>query len=113
MTAIENTIHDRASTPPAPPSTVPPSVEEDNGREIMERSPTDGTSEEHDSAAPGGRMTLAPAVLATRPGEPWHARDVARILGVTNINSFRVQMSQSAQRGVIHKTGPATYALAC
>lgn len=113
VTAIEITIHDRTSTPPAPPSTVPPPTEENNGHEIMESSPTDGTSEEHDSADPGGRMTLALAVLASRPGEPWHARDVARILGVTNINSFRVQMSQWAHRGVIHKTGPATYTLAC
>ncbi|MGI5512214.1 IS4 family transposase [Streptomyces sp. CA-106131] len=113
VTAIEITIHDRTSTPLAPPSTVPPSTEENNGHEIMESSPTDGTSEEHDSADPGGRMTLALAVLASRPGEPWHARDVARILGVTNINSFRVQMSQWAHRGVIHKTGPATYTLAC
>ena len=41
-------------------------------------------------------MTLPLAVLASRPGEPWHARDVASLLGVTNINSFRVQISQWA-----------------
>jgi hypothetical protein len=52
-------------------------------------------------------------VLSSRPGEPWHARDVARRLGITNINSFRVQMSQWAHQGLIHKTGPATYTLAC
>jgi hypothetical protein len=38
---------------------------------------------------------------------------VARELGITNINSFRVRMSQWAHSGLICKTGPATYALAC
>jgi hypothetical protein len=62
---------------------------------------------------PGGRMTLMLTVLSRHPREPQHARDIARTLGITNINSFRVQMSQWAHRGLIHKTGPATYTLAC
>jgi hypothetical protein len=61
----------------------------------------------------GGRMTLMLTLLGRCPGEPQHARDVAHSLGITNINSFRVQMSQWAHRGLIHKTGPATYTLAC
>jgi hypothetical protein len=58
-------------------------------------------------------MTLMLPVLGCCPGEPQHAGDAARALGITNINSFRVQMSQWAHRGLICKTGPATYTLAC
>ncbi|KLL10608.1 MULTISPECIES: hypothetical protein [Protofrankia] len=72
-----------------------------------------GADDGHVVEDPGGRVTLMLAVLSSHPGRSWHARDVARRLDVTNINSFRVQMSQWAHRGLIHKTGPATYALAC
>jgi hypothetical protein len=113
VTAIEITIHDRTDTPPPPPGTAPPPTEEDNKQETNESPPTSAASEEHDPADPGGRVTLALAMLATRPGKPWHARDVAHHLGITNINSFRVQMSQWAHRGLIRKTGPATHTLAC
>ncbi|WAX81624.1 hypothetical protein [Streptomyces sp. KMM 9044] len=40
---------------------------------------------------------------------PWHARDIARLLGITNMNSFCVQISQWSQQGLITKTRPATY----
>ncbi|MET8422304.1 transposase, partial [Streptomyces sp. NPDC005134] len=110
VTAIEITIHDRTDTPP---TIAPPPTEEHNRHENEESSQPTSSREEHDSVDPGGRMTLALAVLASRPGEHWHARDVAHLLGVTNINSFRVQMSQWAHRGLINKTGPATYTLAC
>ncbi|MGW3661503.1 hypothetical protein ACWD6R_40510 [Streptomyces sp. NPDC005151] len=113
MTAIEITIHDRTDTPLAPPTIAPPPEEQHNGQESNESSLPISSREEQDSADPGGRMTLTLAVLASRPGKAWHARDVAHLLGITNINSFRVQMSQWAHRGLIHKTGPATYALAC
>jgi hypothetical protein len=117
VTAIEITIHDRTSPatgvkhahqPAAdkagepPPSTTSEPDSRDNGED-------DG----HVVEDPGGRMTLMLDVLSSHPGELWHARDVARRLGITNINSFRVQMSQWAHRGLIHKTGPATYTLAC
>jgi hypothetical protein len=113
VTAIEITIHDRTDTPPPPPTIAPPPADEHNRHENEESSQPISSREEHQLADPGGRMTLALAVLASRPGDPWHARDVAHLLGVTNINSFRVQMSQWAHRGLINKTGPATYTLAC
>jgi Insertion element 4 transposase N-terminal/Transposase DDE domain len=113
VTALEITIHDRTGTPPTPPGNVPPPAPEHNRCENEESSQPISSREEHDSAEAGGRMTLALAVLASSPGEPWHARDVAHHLGITNINSFRVQMSQWAHRGLINKTGPATYTLAC
>jgi hypothetical protein len=55
--------------------------------------------EEPSPQDPGGHVPLALAVLRSSPGKPWHARDVARELNVTNINSFRVQMSQWEHRG--------------
>ena len=37
------------------------------------------------------------------PDGPWHAREIARLLGITNLNSFCVQMSQwSHQASVFH-----------
>jgi len=50
--------------------------------------------------------------MNTDPGTPWHAREIARLIGVTNINSFRVQMSQWSPLGLIKKIGPAIYTLA-
>lgn len=42
---------------------------------------------------------------------PWHSRDIAQILNVTNINSLYTRMSQWAHKGLLHKIGPATYTL--
>lgn len=61
---------------------------------------------------PGGRFQLVLAVMTSGPEGPWHAREIARLLGITNLNSFCVQMSQWSHRGLITKTGPATYTLA-
>jgi hypothetical protein len=50
--------------------------------------------------------------LRSTPGRTWSARDIARTLGVTGetrLNSFCVQMSQWARRGLLTKTGPARY----
>jgi hypothetical protein len=46
------------------------------------------------------------------PDQPWRARDIARLIGITNLNSFCVQMSQWSRQGLIIKTGPARYTLA-
>lgn len=113
VAAIEITIYDRTGTPPAPQSLVAPSTAESKEQAAQATSHDDPDCQDRSVQDPGGRMTLTLAVLGSHLGEPWHARDVARLLGVTNINSFRVQMSQWAHRGLIHKTGPATYTLAC
>jgi Insertion element 4 transposase N-terminal/Transposase DDE domain len=61
---------------------------------------------------PPGRWPAVLTVLRSIPGRAWPARDIARTLGVTgetNLNSFCVQMSQWARRGLMTKTRPATY----
>jgi hypothetical protein len=50
--------------------------------------------------------------MNSAPDQPWHARDIARLIGITNLNSFCVQMSQWSRQGLIIKTGPARYTLA-
>lgn len=61
---------------------------------------------------PRRRWPAILAVLRSEPGRAWKARDIARRLGDTgNLNSFCVQMSQWAARGLIRKTAPATYML--
>jgi Insertion element 4 transposase N-terminal/Transposase DDE domain len=51
-------------------------------------------------------------LLRSDPYRPWHGRDIAQILHVTNINSLRTRMSQWAHKGLLHKIGRATYTLA-
>jgi hypothetical protein len=70
-----------SSTPPTPPSPPPPAV-----------------------------LNL----LQSAPGHAWQARDLAKTLGITDpkaLNSFRVRLSQWSHRGMLTKTGPATYTL--
>jgi hypothetical protein len=50
-------------------------------------------------------------LLRRDPYRPWHGRDVAHILNVTNINSLCTRMSQWAHKGLLHKIGRATYTL--
>ena len=50
-------------------------------------------------------------LLRSDPYRPWHGRDVAQILNITNINSLCTRMSQWAHQGLLHKIGRATYTL--
>lgn len=52
-------------------------------------------------------------LLAAQPWRAWRGVELAAILEITNINSFRVQLSQWAHQGYINKIGPALYAPAC
>src|SRR5204862_4823071 len=64
---------------------------------------------------PPGRRAAVWPILHSTPGQAWKARDIARNLGVTSetaLNSFCVQMSQWARRGLLIKTGPARYMIA-
>jgi hypothetical protein len=81
-------VHDTAPTAPPGPSTPDPA-------------PPDAT-----------RRDRVLALLRTEPQRHWHGREVARHLGLTNINSMCVQLSQWFHNGLLHKTGPATYTLA-
>jgi hypothetical protein len=114
VTTIQITIHDRTSTPNTEARSPAAPAADDPGEQRPTTTPEhEPTPQRQTVADPGGRRALTLAVLRSRPDHRWHARDVARHLGITNFNSFRVQMSQRAQHGLIRKTGPATYTLAC
>lgn len=105
---IEITVHDRsdavadsAADPdnqPAPHRNCDPDPAPNRASQVPEE--------------PGGRFQLAVAIMNSDPERPWRARDIARLLGITNLNSFCVQMSQWSQQNLIKKTNPATYTLA-
>jgi transposase len=48
-------------------------------------------------------------LLAAQPWRAWKGTELAAILGIDNVNSFRVQLSQWSQQGHINKLGPALY----
>lgn len=48
-------------------------------------------------------------LLAAQPWRAWKGAELAAILGITNVNSFRVQLSQWSHQGHINKIGPALY----
>ncbi|MGW2158633.1 transposase [Nonomuraea sp. NPDC001699] len=51
-------------------------------------------------------------VLQLLSPQPWRAgrgSELAAILGIENVNSFRVQLCQWSHQGYIHKIGPALY----
>jgi transposase len=52
-------------------------------------------------------------LFAAQPSRAWRGVELAAILGITNVNSFRVQLSQWAHQGYINKIGPALYAPVC
>jgi hypothetical protein len=49
-------------------------------------------------------------LLGAQPWRTWRGVELATILRITNINSFRVQLSQWAHQNHINKIGPALYA---
>jgi hypothetical protein len=59
-----------------------------------------------------GRQHRVLTILAAEPGRAWHGRELARMLGITNLNSFCVQLSQWSSEGIVRKTGRALYTLA-
>ncbi len=48
--------------------------------------------------------------LAAQTWRAWKGTDLAAILGIDNVNSFRVQLSQWPHQGHINKIGAALYA---
>jgi transposase len=48
-------------------------------------------------------------LLAAQPWRAWKGTELAAILGIENLNSFRVQLSQWSHQGYINKIGPALY----
>jgi hypothetical protein len=92
----------RAPQPPASPSrTTQPAPDP--------RPDTTATTNPTHRPAPTAAEVLH--LLRADPYRPWHGRDVAQILNVTNINSLCTRMSQWAHKGLLHKIGHATYTL--
>ncbi|MBT2235832.1 IS5 family transposase [Nonomuraea sp. NEAU-A123] len=48
-------------------------------------------------------------LLAAQPWRAWKGSELAAILEIENINSFRVQLSQWSHQGYLNKIGPALY----
>lgn len=48
-------------------------------------------------------------LLAAQPRRAWKEAELAAILGIENVKSFRVQLSQRSHQGHINKIGPALY----
>jgi hypothetical protein len=105
ITAVEVTIRQPA---PSPPRQTPAIAPKRRARTAKPSTRPAALPPTHTSPArPSGRRHGVLAVLRSTPGRSWRARDIAQILGDTsNLNSFCVQMSQWAHRGLTHKTGP-------
>ncbi|MEU8151958.1 transposase [Nonomuraea sp. NPDC048901] len=48
-------------------------------------------------------------LLAAQPWRAWRGAELAAVLGIENVDSFRVQLSQWSHQGYINKIGPALY----
>ncbi|AZP14875.1 hypothetical protein EJC51_01120 [Streptomyces aquilus] len=51
-------------------------------------------------------------ILSADPGHAWHDRELARMLDITNLNSFCGPLTQWSSEGIIRETGRALYTLA-
>jgi hypothetical protein len=47
--------------------------------------------------------------MDSQPWRAWRGTELATILGIDNVNSFRVQLSQWSHQGHTNKVGPARY----
>lgn len=108
ITEISVLVHvGSAAAPPAPAGPHP--AADGSADEPEPATPAPAPSE---TVPPGSsRRERVLALLHTDPHRAWRGREVAQALGVANLNSFCVQMSQWAHRGLLRKTGPATYTL--
>jgi Insertion element 4 transposase N-terminal/Transposase DDE domain len=108
ITAIDVTICQPTSPTPRQPSAKKARPPHPVRRAKRPRIPARPSA----STRPPNRRSAVLTLLRSTPGRAWRARDIARTLGVTGetgLNSFCVQMSQWARRGLLTKTGPARY----
>lgn len=103
ITGIAITLYTAHDTPP------PPQVRHRRSWSPAAHTPTPAPSRTPPTA---GRQHRVLTILAAEPGRAWHGRELARMLGITNLNSFCVQLSQWSSEGIIRKTGRALYTLA-
>jgi hypothetical protein len=97
------------AAPDSPPATRPRRTPPRRAPQPPASSSADTTRTDDPPRRPAPTADEVLALLHSDPYRPWHGRDVARILNVTNINSLCTRMSQWAHKGYIHKIGRATY----
>jgi hypothetical protein len=109
ITGVDILVHTGHTKPPAGTANHDPQTPDQRPEPAHQPpAPISGEAE-----LPGGsRRQRVLDLLGTDPLRVWRGREVAHALGITNLNSFCVQMSQWAHRGLLRKTGPATYVLA-
>ncbi len=108
ITAVDVTVCEPTGPPSQPTPTRKPRRPRPSSQAKRLHVPTTPRA----SAHPPTRRPAVLTILSSTPGRAWRARDIARSLGVTGergLNSFCVQMSQWARRGLLTKTGPAKY----
>jgi hypothetical protein len=110
ITALDVTICQ--PTQPSPPRQDPPKETRRPHPARRAERPHVAPARPSASARPPSRRPAVLTLLRSTPGRAWRARDIARTLGITGergLNSFCVQMSQWARRGLLTKAGPAKY----
>ncbi|MHA6757013.1 IS4 family transposase [Streptacidiphilus sp. PAMC 29251] len=110
ITQISVLVHAGTSTPPPACAADADPIANDAAKEV--EPPRILPAHSQGTPPQGSRKERVLALLLTDPQRAWRGREVAHALGVTNLNSFCVQLSQWAHRGLLNKTGPATYTLA-
>jgi hypothetical protein len=93
-----------------PPDVALPSAP--RRRRSWSRAPLPPAPTQPQPAASEGRQHRVLALLGENADRVWRGRELAHELGLTNLNSFRVQLSQWAGGGLINKVGRARYTLA-
>jgi hypothetical protein len=99
-------VYEGQTAPPPPPTPPQPSEQEQKQEQEQEQEQSD------DSQPAASRKDKVLALLRADPGRSWRGRELAQVLGIANLNSFCVQLSQWASKGLIYKIAPAVYALA-
>ena len=125
ITAVMTQIHQPLAPDPVAAQTVPTPTEPASSRRRPRRGrtprprrprrPLPTTTSSTHAVPPHPQAPTAAEVLdllRSDSDRAWHGGDIARRLGVTNINSFCTRMSQWAHKGLLNKIGPATYTLA-
>jgi hypothetical protein len=110
VTDLDIAVHEPQSTDPEPATT--PRHPEPADASPTPRRACPVRSEATPAPPSAGRQERVLSLLRSESPRPWHGREVSHRLGVTNLNSLRVQMSQWSHQGLLRKIGPATYTLA-
>jgi hypothetical protein len=110
ITDMVITVHEGQTIPPPrltpdPPQPQPHDQEQTQQTREQEQQPMENMQ------SSASRRDRVLAILRSDPGRAWSGRELARILEITNLNSFCVQLSQWANKDLICKIAPAVYTL--